>query len=684
MSEINNRPFVSIRKRISLILACPIFSILNENQVNELANLMQEVEFNRDEIIVAEGQLVDSVYIIVHGEAEVNRIEKTKHRLISKKKQTQVPLAKISSGETIGLNDTGFFSTTGKRTATVVAMTKMKLLTLDLLALQFFLNKYNLLPSMNEMTDQLLRILLIKESLPFRKLSHERLQRLSNQVEEIAVKAGEVIFEQGAIGDRCYLISSGKIEIVNQEKGLEQHLAILKKPTLFGEATLMTQAPRNATARALEDSNLLVLKHEYLTELIETEKNVASTFMSLMVDRSRPAQNPHVKDHHFISTDEQEIVILKNPDNGSYFKLSEEGWYVWDHLDGTQTMQDLTLGLADKYNLFIPDVIVGLISKLARGGFLTNINLETKVSTHQPTWAQGLNRIRQLLEARVAFGDADRGLTSIYHKWGYLFFTKLGKFFLLIIAIVGLIAFGFETNNVINLFKTIPNSWMLLVLMIPFTVLSVALHELGHALVAKSYGHEIHYMGVGWYWLSPVAFTDTSDMWLSKKKWPRIMVNLAGVYADIIVGGIASILIFIVPNAYVQGFFWLFALYAYINAFRMLNPFQELDGYYVLMDVLDRPHLRQSSVLWLVKKFPKLFKHPELLAHSKPELGYWISCLIFLILLCLLTLLVQSFVFKIFNITPGNPLVVLILPLLLVIVSSVGVIAEIKSKAGEE
>ncbi len=47
-------------------------------------------------------------------------------------------------------------------------------------------------------------------------------------------------------------------------------------------------------------------------------------------------------------------------------------------------------------------------------------------------------------------------------------------------------------------------------------------------LMTKYYGHEVHYMGVGWYWLRPVAFTDTSDMWLSTKK-PRVMVNLAGI-----------------------------------------------------------------------------------------------------------------------------------------------------------
>lgn len=685
MSETITDSLIANSEREALIQLVPLFSMLDKKQLEELAILMKEVRFQPGEIIVQEDDFIDCVDIIYSGHAEITRKVESKRKLLKKNKTTQIPIGKITSGDTIGLNATGFFSTTNKRTATVTALNEVVLLQLDLKELHEFLHKYNLFSTMDAVTDRLLRIQLIKDSLPFRKLKQERLEWLAKKVEEVTYNAGDIIFYQGDMGDRCYLIRSGKVEIIgkDEEDGTERSLAILKSPTLFGEATLITNTPRNATAKAVDHVEMLVLQHKYLSELIETDSNVASMFMSLMVDRSKPLQNPHVTDHHFIAADEQEIVILKNPDSGNYFKLSQEGWYIWQQLDGKQTMQDITLGLASAYNIFAPDIVAGLISKLAKPGFVIHVDVGHVSNKNMPVWVQWMIRAKSLLEKRFAFGDADVWLSKVYSKVAFILFTTIGRILLGGFGIAGLIAFALATNDVIAIFKTIPNAWVLLFCLIPFTIFSAALHELGHAFTAKYYGYEVHYMGVGWYWFSPVAFTDTSDMWLSKKRFPRIMVNLAGPLTDTLTAAFATLLIFVIHNPYIQAFLWIFALYTYINAFRMLSPLQELDGYYVLMDMLDRPNLRQSSVMWLVKKFPRIFKSPKILHESRPEIWYWISCIIFLILISLLTLLVQGFVFKILNIKPGNPLFSLILPLIVVIVSSLGIIAEIKGRTEE-
>jgi putative peptide zinc metalloprotease protein len=216
---------------------------------------------------------------------------------------------------------------------------------------------------------------------------------------------------------------------------------------------------------------------------------------------------------------------------------------------------------------------------------------------------------------------------------------------------------------------------------VPATLISVALHELGHAFATTSYGQEVHYMGVGWFWLGPVAFTDTSDMWL-KPRGPRIVVNLAGVYADTLVAGTCGLLmLFLFSNPYIQGFLWIFALYTYINAFRMLSPLQELDGYYVLMDVVDKPHLRQAAVMWLIKGFPKALRHPSLFKQNKPEVIYWIACIVFLVLISMLTLFVQTILLKIFGIHPSNPYIALSLPIFIALISGLGVIGDIRNQA---
>jgi putative peptide zinc metalloprotease protein len=654
--------------------------MLKPSETKELASLMQEDTYSPGQFIVVEDELVDRVYILVSGDAEVTHQVKVK-KALKKTRVNIAPLAVIGPGDAIGLNDTGFFSTTGMRTATVTATTKVKVLSIDLKSLHHFLEMHpHLQTQMYSAATQMLRVRLIKQSLPFVKLSYERTQWLANQVEEIKIQPGTVIFQQGEHGNSCYLIRSGHVEIdAAEEDGSERQLAVLKAGTLFGEATLITHDPRNATARAIDECELLVLKHKHLSELIETEANVAKMFMTLMVDRSRPLRNTNVSAHHRITADGQSIVILKNPDNGSYFKLSAEGWFIWQQLDGKKTMHAVTMALSNEFNTFAPDIVVALISKLAKAKFILNVEVvDESAEGRQSKIMRMVQRARRYLEFQYAFGDADNWLTQVYNKGVYLLFSKIGKIVLGLLAVTGLVTFLANTSSTIDTFEIMPHVWWIFVWLIPCTLLSVALHELGHAFATKSFGYEVHYMGVGWYWLSPVAFTDTSDMWLSTRG-PRIVVNLAGILTDTLVAGIASLLILVIADPYIQAFLWFFALYTYINAFRMLSPLQELDGYYILMDLVDKPHLRQAAVLWLVNKFPKSLRSPRLFKENMPEVYYWLACLCFIFLVSLLTLFVQTVVFKMLGLHASNIYISLSLPILIAIFSSLGVIGDIRN-----
>lgn len=661
----------------------PCFAELTFSQAQELVRLMQKISKKPHEKIVSEDDLVDSIYIILEGTAEVSRLMQTKKKL-RKARLISVPMAILEAGEGIGLNDTGFYSETGKRTATVTAITDMQLLRLDIKDLYAFLKKYNLESSMYGATQQMLRMRFIKQSLPFSKISPERLSWLANLVEEEKFSTGDVIFAQGQKGDKCYLIRSGKVEIlVHDVTNAEREVAILKPPVLFGEATLITHSPRNATAVALEDTELLVLKHAALSELIESENNVAQMFMTLMVDRSRPLRNKNVTLHQRQTADGQTVTILKNNDNGSYFKLSEEGIFIWEQLTGDQTMQEITLNLAEKFNVFAPDVVAALISKLSKSNFIHNVDVENEAcQKQQPFWIRAMVKMRQVLEMRYAFGDSDASLTRLYQKYFKWFFSRTGRLLLTAIAIFGLVAFISYTPSILAFFSHKHVSLLLILTLLPLSLIAVVLHELGHAFAVKAFGREVHFIGVGWYWLSPIAFTDTSDMWLASRKH-RMLVNLAGVFVDMVTAGLAALAMLLLSNQpYIQGMLWLFTLYTYIGAIRMLSPLQEMDGYYVLMDWVEKPKLRQASVVWLTKIFPKSFRNPSLFLQHKPEIIYWLACIFYLVIISILTLTVLAFVFAIVGIE-SNPYISLMLPFIVVITSSLSVIADIRNQADE-
>jgi NADH dehydrogenase len=71
---------------------------------------------------------------------------------------------------------------------------------------------------------------------------------------------GQEIFRQGDVGDRVYIILSGSVEIVRDER----RLAVLGRGDFFGETALLRQATRNATVRCIEPMDVLAMpKREF-------------------------------------------------------------------------------------------------------------------------------------------------------------------------------------------------------------------------------------------------------------------------------------------------------------------------------------------------------------------------------------------------------------------------------------
>jgi putative peptide zinc metalloprotease protein len=131
----------------------------------------------------------------------------------------------------------------------------------------------------------------------------------------------------------------------------------------------------------------------------------------------------------------------------------------------------------------------------------------------------------------------------------------------------------------------------------------VFLHEAAHAFTVKAFGRQVNRGGVGWYWFGPMAFVDTSDMWLGSRR-ERILVSLAGPYADMVLAGTVSLAALVVSSNFVAALLWSFALPLYLRVVANLNPLLEFDGYHVLSDLLDRPNLRAQSMAWLGASFP--------------------------------------------------------------------------------
>jgi NADH dehydrogenase len=104
---------------------------------------------------------------------------------------------------------------------------------------------------------------------------------------------GQIVFQQGDVGDRLYIILDGEAEVVREHDGSELAVAHLGPGEYFGELALMEHQPRNATVRCVSSMNTVsVPKRDfgtlsaYLPALRESFETVARRRHELPQNRS--------------------------------------------------------------------------------------------------------------------------------------------------------------------------------------------------------------------------------------------------------------------------------------------------------------------------------------------------------------------------------------------------------------
>jgi NADH dehydrogenase len=107
-------------------------------------------------------------------------------------------------------------------------------------------------------------------------------------------EADEIVFREGDEGDRLYIIVNGRVQMVRElgEEGDGGVLAELGPGECFGEMALVTENPRNATARTVGPVDLLTVDREAFNELFAHLPPLRNLFQQLIAQRmSGPAVN---------------------------------------------------------------------------------------------------------------------------------------------------------------------------------------------------------------------------------------------------------------------------------------------------------------------------------------------------------------------------------------------------------
>lgn len=110
----------------------------------------------------------------------------------------------------------------------------------------------------------------ILKSPTFMKVPAVQMAALFSKLEEIKVKAGEVVVREGERGDYYYLIRRGRGQVSRLgASGKPVVLAELGPGDGFGEEALLSGEPRNATVTLLEDSLLMRLSQSDFNDILK-------------------------------------------------------------------------------------------------------------------------------------------------------------------------------------------------------------------------------------------------------------------------------------------------------------------------------------------------------------------------------------------------------------------------------
>jgi ATP-binding cassette, subfamily B, bacterial len=122
----------------------------------------------------------------------------------------------------------------------------------------------------------------------FRRLSPPQLATLAHLVATERFAAGELIVREGEPGDRLYILTQGRVEVIAEgAAGRSRRLAELRDGDYFGEVALLRSAPRMASVRGLSPTSALVLARQPFLALLAANPELRAAFEASVEARSK-------------------------------------------------------------------------------------------------------------------------------------------------------------------------------------------------------------------------------------------------------------------------------------------------------------------------------------------------------------------------------------------------------------
>jgi CRP-like cAMP-binding protein/Zn-dependent protease len=324
--------------------------------------------------------------------------------------------------------------------------------------------------------------------------------------------------------------------------------------------------------------------------------------LSEMVDPAqlRPKLAPDIEIKEFKLRWGNDYAMVANPRDLVHYQIQPSDVELLQMMDGTRTLKEIVFERFKESGDLELSGVADLVKQLYEGNFFEQRYLDADAALKHAInpVTPGREKVREFATSlSIEWTGAD-GLVRWFYDHGFsLFFNPVVA---VVCALTALVGFGlFVDTAQSHRFGLSGESLALgFMILIGLDYVLTFAHELGHALVLIRHGRRVKSAGFMIYFGSPAFFVESADG-LMLERGERIQQAFAGAFAELILAGIASILVFIFPGARLSPTMYKFAVLNYLVIFLNLVPFLELDGYFILADLIQVPDLRPRSLTFL-------------------------------------------------------------------------------------
>jgi len=309
--------------------------------------------------------------------------------------------------------------------------------------------------------------------------------------------------------------------------------------------------------------------------------------------------------------DGKAVVRVYVPSSEAMYKFPPPNWALILLFDGKRNYDEIAKLYSQQMRVeYSAEQVRDFAAELEMMDFWYKTPQEKNIVLMQ----KSVEERRKLLKKKSRYGDLslilfpainpDRFLDWLYKYTSYFY----SPWFILLT----LMAFGFSAGitithwseigrDTLEFYNFADKSWGDVIQFYLLAVIVLGIHEIGHGHACKHYGGRVPAMGFALIYLAPAFYTDTTEGDVKGTRYERLIIALAGVWAELMIYAVATPLWWgTPPDTALHNAAYILMLITGISAALInWNPLIKLDGYHMLCEILGIVDLKEASTAFV-------------------------------------------------------------------------------------